>query len=668
MSTKFVNSNNLETLARGLYDKVDTRLDGRSFKYLTLVEYEKLSDAEKNRDDIVYQITDKQLSYNDLVDKPTIPSIEGLASEEYVMTALGGKQLRYVTSEQYEQLTEEEKEREDILYQITDGELSYNDLVDKPDLSVYATKEEVAEVGFSGDYNDLINTPCYDKDVKVPVTVTFDGTENNIIDTVSGTLQGYSFQVLKISNASITREELIGAVLNIGEDEIIIGEEDEAEDESYAIERYTDGTSYVIYPNSSGEVAVLAIPVDTVYKGFSLSSGLWVMKYDSTIRCGAFTLTYNGTTIDVKQLDEKFIPDTIARADHIHDYNDLTNKPCYDNREISTKTVRFDGNIDQNKFVDIDIFKCLKISDDIIHMDDLINKSITLDSGVSQVITEEMVSDLINNLESGSGCLIEDLYMFFLYEESVLKNSNGTVLPAGVWITNPENWAYGGFTLTCDVTEGELKQLDEKFIPNTIARVDNIYYEDLKNKPFYDGREYVLKYNGNKDDYESITFDSIPLLKLSDKIILRDDILSVTLNGVDNIEFGIGNLTNTSDTISGSAYAFLINKYIIYIIEEEWTARDDSSNIVTIPTGIWLVLLDASSGTPVFVNNVPPFRFKLTLSSGDIKQLDEKFIPDTIARKSDAPNITIITQAEYDAIEGTDQEDSDTFYLISDEL
>ena len=82
MSTKFVNSNNLETLARGLYDKVDTRLDGKSFKYLTLADYEKLSDAEKNRDDIVYQITDKQLSYNDLVDKPEIPSIELMTEGE----------------------------------------------------------------------------------------------------------------------------------------------------------------------------------------------------------------------------------------------------------------------------------------------------------------------------------------------------------------------------------------------------------------------------------------------------------------------------------------------------------------------------------------------------------------------------------------------------------
>ena len=68
MSTKFVNSNNLETLARGLYDKVDTRLDGRSFKYLTTAEYEALTPEEKSDDSIIYQITDAELSYNDLVD------------------------------------------------------------------------------------------------------------------------------------------------------------------------------------------------------------------------------------------------------------------------------------------------------------------------------------------------------------------------------------------------------------------------------------------------------------------------------------------------------------------------------------------------------------------------------------------------------------------------
>ena len=213
MPNKLVNSTILESFASNFYkklnDNLDQRLDGKTFKYLTQDEFDLLSEEEKNREDILYQITDKQLSYNDLIDLPEIPSIEGLASEdfvreeiakaqladeevdltgyatkaeveaaiagiehpqyddselrgmieaievpsveglateEYVMEALGGKRLRYVTSEKYEQLSEEEKNREDILYQITDKQLSYNDLVDKPDLNIYATKEEVPNI------------------------------------------------------------------------------------------------------------------------------------------------------------------------------------------------------------------------------------------------------------------------------------------------------------------------------------------------------------------------------------------------------------------------------------------------------------------------------------------------------------------------------------------
>ena len=74
---KIVSVSSLKKVTNGIINKIDDlideRLDGKSFKYLTLAEYEALSDAEKNDDTIAYHITDAQLSYNDLVDKPTIP-------------------------------------------------------------------------------------------------------------------------------------------------------------------------------------------------------------------------------------------------------------------------------------------------------------------------------------------------------------------------------------------------------------------------------------------------------------------------------------------------------------------------------------------------------------------------------------------------------------------
>ena len=68
---------------------------------------------------------------------------------------LGDKKLRYLTQSEYDALTDDEKSDENIIYNITDADI--------PD---YVTQEElntaIEENGFSGDYNDLENRPCYD--------------------------------------------------------------------------------------------------------------------------------------------------------------------------------------------------------------------------------------------------------------------------------------------------------------------------------------------------------------------------------------------------------------------------------------------------------------------------------------------------------------------------
>ena len=85
-------------------------------------------------------------SYNDLTDIPSIPDTTGLASETYVDTAIAGVNT---FSGDYNDLTNKPT--------LFSG--SYNDLTDIPqievDLSAYALKTEL----FSGDYADLLGTP-----------------------------------------------------------------------------------------------------------------------------------------------------------------------------------------------------------------------------------------------------------------------------------------------------------------------------------------------------------------------------------------------------------------------------------------------------------------------------------------------------------------------------
>ena len=76
------------------------------------------------------------------------------AEVELTKDMLGGKSLRYVTQEEYNNLSEEEEYRTDIVWNIID-----------------------AEDCFSGDYNDLENKPLESKTVSKTVTFEFDGVE-----------------------------------------------------------------------------------------------------------------------------------------------------------------------------------------------------------------------------------------------------------------------------------------------------------------------------------------------------------------------------------------------------------------------------------------------------------------------------------------------------------
>lgn len=121
-------------------------------------------------------------SYNDLTDKPSIPSTSGLASESYVDNAVAAITVPTKTSD----LTNDSGfitsadlpdtsgfvESSDLATVATSG--SYTDLTDKPtipaapDLTPYATKQELtakadaaslASVATSGSYNDLSDKP-----------------------------------------------------------------------------------------------------------------------------------------------------------------------------------------------------------------------------------------------------------------------------------------------------------------------------------------------------------------------------------------------------------------------------------------------------------------------------------------------------------------------------
>ena len=104
-------------------------------------------------------------NYNNLTNKPNIPTKiselendSNFTTNSYVNEMLGGKRLVYLTQAEYDILTEEEKNNENIVYSITDIDINY---VTEEELNnkEYATKtyvaNAIADAQLSGDGNSV---------------------------------------------------------------------------------------------------------------------------------------------------------------------------------------------------------------------------------------------------------------------------------------------------------------------------------------------------------------------------------------------------------------------------------------------------------------------------------------------------------------------------------
>ena len=184
--------------------------------------------------------------------------------------------------------------------------------------------------------------------------------------------------------------------------------------------------------------------------------------------------------------------------------------------------------------------------------------------------------------------------------------------------------------------------LDEKFIPDTIARVENISWNDLKDKPFYNNfdlifeppidsaisiydqevpdvwtkeeyREYEWRYTAQCEDV-GLSYFAEDLSRLIGCVIYNDD-------GTEH--------TITEDDIYYDDYNE--SKYFEHYIFDE-TAPDGGKNYL-----IMSIYADGTITLYVNFNNYTGHIYKFidVISRGGVKYIDETVIPDTIARKSD---------------------------------
>lgn len=206
----------------------------------------------------------------------------------------------------------------------------------------------------------------------------------------------------------------------------------------------------------------------------------------------------------------------------------------------------------------------------------------------------------------------------------------------------------GIYNLKIEGNVTTLKTLDEKFIPDTIARTSDIpetipqvqsdwnqndetLVDYVKNRPFFEKTEVITSTcsfeHANRANYESKTRDSYTYYKISDDVYPQtaDVMLSVDLSGIESVAFPKGD-----DTTEFRQAALTINS--VYRVAG-FIVYEDECEIEYVPLtkGMWF---------RTYTKPIPNGEFAYahiteTQTETTIKTLDEKFIPDTIARIED---------------------------------
>ena len=199
------------------------------------------------------------------------------------------------------------------------------------------------------------------------------------------------------------------------------------------------------------------------------------------------------------------------------------------------------------------------------------------------------------------------------------------------------------------VAHVEIKYIDERVIPDSIARVGQIpeqvqgnWSQNDPTQPDYirdrthyvEGEETVIRMDGITEGMAAAYLDGVPVLyKVSDAVPSWEDLTGAVIASIDNPD--AEKLVITEEMLAGG--------------------KDDSTDavrIVTDPFPLYIALYDNAiladikfpqSGTYAMAEMLAEgVRLAITCGSATYHPLDEKFIPDTIARKTDISTGVVI--------------------------
>ena len=346
-----------------------------------------------------------------------------------------------------------------------------------------------------------------------------------------------------------------------------------------------------------------------------------------------------GTTMNPKKLAGNM-------PAHGYSWNDLTDKPFY---EIPGKetTVTFNGDISEKETFGRtigsggEIVRCfVKVSDVTPEPTELMNaKVIAIQNGVEMGTTITQYNDLgdvFSGFPSGHGYIVAGGIVVI---QNVVTMDDATISTGLYFLFDGENQSW--YTSLTYGEPEQVKQLDMKFIPDAMKTCYVISEGEMKEFTFdgditkanvvcetdEDGDgvsdSFIIKFSGDAPEPSDFIGGKLAIVYQGNDIEQEVVVTEEVLQG----EGVIADIATNPSFISGSGY-YLGGDFIV--ITED-TKLDipyaDESREVSFSKGVYGMYANIPSVGTVYTSKVS---YK---GSEQIKQLDEKFIPDAIARK-----------------------------------
>ena len=402
------------------------------------------------------------------------------------------------------------------------------------------------------------------------------------------------------------------------------------------------------------ESFVVVASKETTLEGVgTLSPGVYFVKYGTGDE--STYVSYLETDNFIKMLDEKYIPDTIARKKdiptpvqsdwNVSDENDLAyikNKP-FDYGSGYFK-YEYNGNLEDYEYVEENDAIFIKVgealSEDTIKTlsaKNPIQMEVTILTDDNETGTLPVIFYQFGTLAVyvGTYLFMPSPFIFNVIEETSLgeimdSDEFQKTLPKGLYFCSEDVRSF---------TNKDIKKINQMFLPDSgdweEDNTDNYSY--IKNRTHYE-KYKTYTFDGNYESYEHIEIqEGVFYVKISEDVLTLKDFngLRATI-----IEAGIevNDYVSSEDVSVDEENGVIFASSSIIIAPTEATLQ----NFVLTP-GIWVIYQKAE--------NLSVYISKIKFITG-IEQLDEKFIPDTIARISDLDSVQVeaITNDQIDAL------------------